>query len=145
MTAATTTTAAPTVTAAVTEDATSNALVTTNSTHKTPKAAQKKAGKITNAKHENDSFLGNSLLFGGVSLYSLEQCLSFSMPVFNRVNHTNKFGPGIYVTPSLAYAKHYAEIKRAVLVFRSPDLRNLATREPAVADWKLLVAHHLGL
>lgn len=101
---------------------------------------------VTDAKHENDDFLaGDGLLFRGVSLYGLEQCLSFFMPVFNGVNHTNEFGPGIYVTPSLAYAKRYAGRKGAVLVFRSPDLRNLVTWEPAIVDWKLLVAHHLGL
>lgn len=69
------------------------------------------------AQHENRDLLeGRGLLFRGVSLHGLEQCLSLIMPVFNGVNHTNEFGPGIYVTPSLAYAKRYAGMRGAVLV-----------------------------
>ena len=51
---------------------------------------------VTNVKRENDNFLtGNSLLFQGVSLQGLEQSLSFFIPVYNGVLHTNEFGPGI--------------------------------------------------
>lgn len=46
---------------------------------------------VTDTKYKNIGLLaGNSLLFREVSLYCLEQCLSFLMPVFNSVNqHTS--------------------------------------------------------
>lgn len=61
------------------------------------------------------------------------------------MKHTNEFGPGIQVTPNLAYAKRYAGIKGAILVFRSPDSRNFVTWKPSIDEWELLVAHHLGI
>ena len=92
---------------------------------------------VTDTKHENDGFLaGNGLLFRRVSLHGLEQSPSCFMPVYNRANHTNEFGPGTYVTPNLAYAKRYAGIKGAILVFRSPDSRNFVTWEPGIHDWE---------
>lgn len=101
---------------------------------------------VSKAMRDDSFFTGRkSLLFRGVSLQGLEQSLSFFMSVYNGVNHTIEFGPAIYATPSIAYAKRYAGMHGAILVFNSPDSRNMVTWEPDMDDWKLLVAHHLGI
>ena len=110
-------------------------------------AHQKNSAKwVSDARRDHGDLLNKSgLLFRGLSLIGLEQSLSFFMPVISGTNHTNEFGPSIYVTPELEYAKQYAGMRGAIMVFRHPDTRDLEVWEPPTAEWRLLVAHHLEL
>lgn len=110
-------------------------------------AHQKNSAKwVSDARRDHGDLLNKSgLLFRGLSLIGLEQSLSFFMPVISGANHTNEFGPSIYVTPDLEYAKHYAGLRGAIMVFRHPNTRDLEVWEPPTAEWRLLVAHHLEL
>lgn len=87
----------------------------------------------------------SGLLLRGLSLIGLEQSLSFFMQAKSGANHTNEFGPSIYVTPALEHAKHYAGLRGAIMIFRYPNTRDLEVWEPPTTEWRLLVAHRLEL
>lgn len=87
----------------------------------------------------------HGLMFMGVSLRKLEQCLSFFVPVICSANLDNEFGPGLYTTSTFELAKTYAGTNGAIMVFDKLDERGLQVWRPALDAWNHLTATWLKL
>lgn len=82
--------------------------------------------------------------YRGPGSVTLELNMNFFVPVVSNTSK-NEFGPGIYVTPSLSYAKDIASRTGAIMVFKDIDERDLDLWEPDEEEWKNLVVHFLTL
>ncbi|KAI2786818.1 hypothetical protein POX_g09213 [Penicillium oxalicum] len=90
------------------------------------------------------STLGNDLLFRGTKRRLLKPQMKWFVPVLNSSNTDNEFGPGIYTTPSLEHALHYAGPQGVLLVFKSPDFHNVDVWELDGIEWRTTVDHWTG-
>ena len=80
-----------------------------------------------------------------MSLYALELTLAFFVPAITASNRDNEFGPGMYTTDSLEYCLECLRGGGAIMVFKSPDLREQIVWEPSLADWTSLVSKWTGI
>lgn len=87
----------------------------------------------------------NGLMFMGLSLSNLERCLSFFVPVVCSTNYDNEFGPGMCTTDQFKFAKNYAGVNGAIMVFDKLDERDLQVWRPALDAWNRLTATWLKL
>jgi len=91
-------------------------------------------------KQAGDQLASQQLWFRGLSLSTLELTLAFFVPVITASNRENEFGPGMYTTDSLEYCLEYLRGGGAIMVFKSPDLREQTVWQPNLADWISLVS-----
>lgn len=60
----------------------------------------------------------------------LEHSISIPLLVISTNNFDNAFGTAVYVTPNLVYAKKFAGVHGAVLVYHETDNRSLNVWTP---------------
>lgn len=85
-------------------------------------------------------FESNDFWFRGLSRSALTSTLAFFIPILTTKSQDNEFGPGIYTANKLEHVLDYCGISGTIMVFKSPNLRELAVWEPTVEEWNQLVA-----
>lgn len=74
----------------------------------------------------------SNLLFRGCTKAGVALSMSFFVPVIKTSYAENEFGPGIYTTNNFRYAKDYAGLNGAIMLFRDTDFRDLEVWRPDI-------------